>query len=61
MSVSYGVCESTVSKYSASRTLVTRLLAAEAALGITVVVAAGDTGSSACARGVPAEPAHLER
>ena len=54
VSVSYGVCESTVSKYSASRTLVTRLLAAEAALGITVVVAAGDTGSSACARGVPA-------
>ena len=54
VSVSYGVCESTVSKYSASRTLVTRLLAAEAALGITVVVAAGDSGSSACARGVPA-------
>ena len=53
VSVSYGVCESTVSKYSASRTLVTRLLAAQAALGITVVVAAGDTGSSACARGVP--------
>jgi len=53
VSASYGVCESTVSKYSASRTLVTRLLAAEAALGITVVVAAGDTGSSACARGVP--------
>jgi kumamolisin len=53
VSVSYGVCESTVSKYSASRTVVTRLLAAEAALGITVVVAAGDTGSSACARGVP--------
>ena len=26
----------------------------EAALGITTVVAAGDTGSSACARGVPA-------
>jgi subtilase family serine protease len=54
VSVSYGVCESTVSKYTASRTLVTRLLAAQAALGITVVVAAGDTGSSACARGVPA-------
>jgi subtilase family serine protease len=53
VSVSYGVCESTVSPYSASRTLVNRLLAAEAALGITVVVAAGDTGSSACARGVP--------
>lgn len=54
VSVSYGVCESTVSADSASRTLVTRLLAAQAALGITVVVAAGDTGSSACARGVPA-------
>jgi len=53
VSVSYGVCESTVSPYSASRTLVTRLLSAEAAMGITVVVAAGDTGSSACARGVP--------
>ncbi len=53
VSVSYGVCESTVSKDSASRTVVTRLLAAEASLGITVVVAAGDTGSSACARGVP--------
>ena len=39
--------------YSESRTLVERTLAAEAALGITVVVAAGDTGSSACARGVP--------
>ncbi len=54
ISVSYGVCESTVSAYTASRTLAERQLAAEAALGITVVVAAGDTGSSACARGVPA-------
>src|SRR3954451_451267 len=54
VSVSYGVCESTVSSSSAARTLVERQLAAEAALGITVVVAAGDTGSSACARGVPA-------
>ena len=53
VSVSYGVCESTVSPYSASRTIAERELAAEAALGITVVVAAGDTGSSACARGVP--------
>ena len=53
VSVSYGVCESMVSPYSASRTLVTRLLAAAAALGITVVVAAGDSGSSACARDVP--------
>jgi subtilase family serine protease len=52
VSVSYGECESDVSPYSESRTLVERTLAAEAALGITVVVAAGDTGSSACARGV---------
>ena len=52
VSVSYGTCESDVSPYSESRTLVERTLAAEAALGITVVVAAGDTGSSACARGV---------
>jgi subtilase family serine protease len=55
ISVSYGVCESTVSPYSASRTIVERELAAEAALGITVVVAAGDSGSSACARGVPTD------
>lgn len=54
VSVSYGVCESIVSPYTASRTLVTRLLAAAAALGITVVVASGDSGSSACARDVPA-------
>jgi kumamolisin len=54
ISVSYGVCESTVSAYTASRTLAERQLAATAALGITTVVAAGDTGSSACARGVPA-------
>ena len=33
-------------------TLVERQLTATAALGITTVVAAGDTGSSACARGV---------
>ena len=54
ISVSYGVCESTVSPYTASRTLAERQLAATAALGITTAVAAGDTGSSACARGVPA-------
>jgi kumamolisin len=54
ISVSYGVCEATVSAYTASRTLAERQLAATAALGITTVVAAGDTGSSACARGVPA-------
>ncbi|MET0685887.1 MAG: S53 family peptidase [Solirubrobacteraceae bacterium] len=54
ISVSYGVCEPTVSDYTASRKLVKRTLAAEAALGIAVVVAAGDAGSSACAHGVPA-------
>jgi subtilase family serine protease len=54
ISVSYGECEPTVSPYTASRTLVERELSAMAALGITVVVAAGDTGSSACAKGVPA-------
>jgi subtilase family serine protease len=54
ISVSYGVCESTVKPYTASRTLVERQLSATAALGITVAVAAGDSGSSACARGVPA-------
>jgi kumamolisin len=53
ISVSYGVCESSVKPYSASRTLVERQLAATAALGITTVVAAGDSGSSACAHGVP--------
>jgi len=52
ISVSYGVCESTVKADSASRTIAERQLKASAALGITVVVAAGDTGSSACARGV---------
>jgi kumamolisin len=54
ISVSYGTCESQVSPFTASRTLVERQLTATAALGITVVVAAGDTGSSACARGVSA-------
>jgi kumamolisin len=54
ISVSYGVCEATVSPYTASRTMAERQLAATAALGITTVVAAGDSGSSACARGVPA-------
>jgi kumamolisin len=53
ISVSYGVCEATVSAYTASRTLVERQLAATSALGITTVVAAGDSGSSACAHGVP--------
>jgi kumamolisin len=54
ISVSYGECESIVQPYTAARTLVERQLTATAALGITTVVAAGDTGSSACARGVPA-------
>jgi kumamolisin len=52
ISVSYGECESIVSPFTASRTLVERQLTATAALGITTVVAAGDSGSSACARGV---------
>jgi kumamolisin len=52
ISVSYGECESIVSPYTAARTLVERQLTATAALGITTVVAAGDSGSSACARGV---------
>jgi kumamolisin len=54
ISVSYGECESDVQPYTASRTLVERQLTATAALGITTVVASGDSGSSACARGVPA-------
>jgi subtilase family serine protease len=54
ISVSYGVCEAQMSKYTASRTLIERQLAATAALGITTVVAAGDSGSSSCAHGVPA-------
>ena len=54
ISVSYGECESQVKPYTAARTLVERQLTATAALGITTVVAAGDTGASACARGVPA-------
>ena len=57
ISVSYGECEPIVKPYTASRTIVERQLAAHAALGITTVVAAGDSGSSACAHGVPAEPA----
>jgi subtilase family serine protease len=52
ISVSYGTCESIVAPYTASVTMVERQLTATAALGITTVVAAGDTGSSACARGV---------
>jgi kumamolisin len=53
VSVSYGTCEAQVAPFTAARTLVERLLASYASLGITVVVAAGDSGSSPCARGVP--------
>jgi len=52
ISVSYGECESLVQPFTAARTLVERQLTATAALGITTVVASGDSGSSACARGV---------
>jgi subtilase family serine protease len=55
VSVSYGICESQVAPFTAARTLVERLLASYASLGITVVVAAGDSGSSTCARGIPAK------
>jgi kumamolisin len=53
VSVSYGICEAQVAPFLAARTLVERLLASYASLGITVVVAAGDSGSSTCARGIP--------
>ena len=53
ISISYGVCEASVKQYSAARTLFDRQLAATSALGITTVVAAGDSGSSSCAHGVP--------
>ena len=52
ISISYGVCEATAKPASAARTLFDREAAAIAALGITIVVAAGDSGSSACAHGV---------
>ena len=55
VSVSYGICEAQVAPFTAARTLVERLLATYASLGITVVVAAGDSGSSTCARGIPAK------
>jgi kumamolisin len=54
ISISYGVCEASVSQYTAARTLFDRQAAATDALGITIIVAAGDSGSSACAHGVPA-------
>jgi subtilase family serine protease len=54
ISISYGVCEATVAPYTAARTLFNRQAAATAALGITIVVAAGDSGSSSCAHGVSA-------
>jgi kumamolisin len=53
ISVSYGECEADAAPYSAARTLAERQLAATAALGITVVVASGDSGSSACASDLP--------
>jgi subtilase family serine protease len=53
ISVSYGACEASVAPYSAARTLFDRQAAATAALGITIVVSAGDSGSSSCAHGVP--------
>jgi subtilase family serine protease len=53
ISISYGICEASVKSYTASRSLFNRQLAATSVLGITVVVAAGDSGSSACAHGVP--------
>ena len=52
ISISYGVCEATVKPFSAARTLFDREAKAIDALGITIVVAAGDSGSSACAHGV---------
>ena len=53
ISVSYGICEAEVKPYMAERSLLNRQLAATSSLGITVVVAAGDAGSSTCAHGVP--------
>ena len=52
ISISYGVCEATAKPASAARTLFDREAAAIDALGITIVVAAGDSGSSTCAHGV---------
>jgi subtilase family serine protease len=52
ISISYGACEASVKPYSAARTLFDREAKAIDALGITIVVAAGDSGSSACAHGV---------
>jgi subtilase family serine protease len=57
ISISYGVCEATLAPYTAARTLFNRQAAATAALGITIVVAAGDSGSSSCAHGV--QPSQL--
>ena len=52
ISISYGACEASVKPYSAARTLFDREAAAIDAPGITIVVAAGDSGSSTCAHGV---------
>jgi subtilase family serine protease len=54
ISVSYGVCEATAKAAGAARTLFDRELTAIDALGITVAIAAGDSGSSSCAHGIPA-------
>jgi subtilase family serine protease len=54
VSVSYGICEAQVAPFTSERTLVERMLAVYASLGITVVAASGDTGSSTCADGIPA-------
>jgi subtilase family serine protease len=55
VSVSYGICEAIVAPFTSARALVERALVSYAALGITVVVAAGDSGSSTCARGIPSK------
>ena len=49
ISVSYGECETDVAPFTAERRLVERQLASTAALGVTVVVASGDSGASSCA------------
>jgi subtilase family serine protease len=54
VSVSYGICEAQIAPFTAGRKLVERTLAAYASLGITLVVASGDSGSSTCADGIPA-------
>jgi hypothetical protein len=50
ISISYGVCEASVKPYTAARKLFNRQLAATSSLGITTVVAAGDSGFVPCYR-----------